>query len=109
MAAVIAPVEFRTKSIGVAFVGHPDEGLFLDLLSALLADVRAPLFVFPRPSASASALPISSARMRAGSWSSRVDLPLSCWLRTGRCSHSSERSASSGAPLNSLMKEKWPR
>lgn len=39
------------------------------------------------PPCAQSAWPISSTRMRAGNWSSRVDLPVSRWLRTGCCSH----------------------
>src|ERR1700685_1367240 len=41
----IAAVELGKESLGIALIGHTDEGLLLDLLPAFLADVRAALFL----------------------------------------------------------------
>ena len=42
-----AAVELGEEPLGIALIGHQDEGLFLDPIPAFLADIRSALFLFP--------------------------------------------------------------
>lgn len=45
----IAAIELSEKALGVALVGHVDEGLLLDLFPAFLTDLRPAFFFLPGP------------------------------------------------------------